>query len=411
MKISVDSLIKKLIWLMTVFLFFSVVVYNEASWGKYTVLLVSFLIALFAAILGHGKIGVRVEAYYIFIVLFALYSLVSALWAIRSSDAITKGMTVLQIFLCAFMMYLYYKREENVHALVTAVMWAGYLIALYTIGTYGIDYVMGAITGKRMTDLYNNVNTLGMSVAISCVLQVNELMNKRGKWSALLMIPSILVVLASQSRKALLMVLIGILLLYVIKALQNGGNVNKLLKSLLFLAVLIGVIFLLLRLPIFSVAKERIETMFAALLEGNSEDGSTVERMAMIRLGWQIFQTHPLLGIGIGNTHIMTAQYLYKDTYLHSNFMELLAGGGIIGFCLYYAMYVYLFVNLFRYRKADQEYFTICLTWLILMLVMDYGAVTYYSKTQWFYLMIQFLNVRNLQKKSRELSSEGKETD
>ena len=97
------------------------------------------------------------------------------------------------------------------------------------------------------------------------------------------------------------------------------------------------------------------------------------------------------------------------DAYLHNNFVEMLCGGGLVGFILYYSIYVYLFVQLFKYRKADREAFSIAIVWLGLMLIMNYGMVTYYSKTQWYYLLIHFINVSNLKRKHREMTENAQE--
>ena len=122
-----------------------------------------------------------------------------------------------------------------------------------------------------------------------------------------------------------------------------------------------------------------------------------------MKLGMEWFQKYPLFGIGMGNPHILAGTYLNFDAYLHNNFVELLCGGGVVGFVLYYAIFVYLFVGLFKYRKADRDAFSVALVWLGLILIMNYGMVTYYSKTQWFYLLVHFINVNNLKTKHREM--------
>lgn len=60
---------------------------------------------------------------------------------------------------------------------------------------------------------------------------------------------------------------------------------------------------------------------------------------------------------------------------------------------------IYLIYNLIKYRKADFRIFIISFVWIILALAMDYGMVTYYEKTQWFYMMVYFLNIRYLRRK------------
>ena len=105
----------------------------------------------------------------------------------------------------------------------------------------------------------------------------------------------------------------------------------------------------------------------------------------------------------MANPHILARDYLNFNAYLHDNFAELLCGGGIIGFCLYYAMYAYLFSQLWKYRKVDKQRVAFFALWLGLMLIMNYGMVTYYSKAQNFYLMIHFVNVFDLKRKATEL--------
>lgn len=398
MKITVKSIMEKLIWLLTVFVFFAFTVFNEPSWGKYTILGASVLIAVLTAMADGGVLRLRIEAYHVFVLIFGLFTLASSLWAPIPSDAITKASTVFQILLCAALAYLHYQKHENMHGLISAVIWAGYAIAIYTIATYGLDHIIEAAIGRRLVKVYNNSNTIGMAIAHGCILQIYELFYGRKKWSALLMIPAILVVAATQSKKAILMLIIGAFLIYYIKNAQGKGNLKKIFKLIIFTAALIAAVWGLSKVPIFSGITNRIMKMIA-VFKDEGTDYSTDERMLMIELGKQAFREHPLFGIGIGSGHIILEQAIGKDTYLHNNFLEILCGGGIVGFCLYYAMYAYILVQLFRYRKADPDQFTFGLAWLVIMMILDYAVVTYYNKAQWYYLMIHFLNVQCLRRK------------
>ena len=80
----------------------------------------------------------------------------------------------------------------------------------------------------------------------------------------------------------------------------------------------------------------------------------------------------------------------------------MLCATGLVGFILYYGMYVYLFCQLQKYGKNDRRYYVFGIMWLIISLVMDVGMVSYYGKIQCFYLMTQFLNVQLLKNKLRE---------
>ena len=86
--------------------------------------------------------------------------------------------------------------------------------------------------------------------------------------------------------------------------------------------------------------------------------------------------------------------------------MELLSCGGIFAFVFYYAIYAYLFYNLWKYRKVDKKQAMFFTIWLLIMLALDYGNVSYYSKDQNYYLMIHFVNIENLKRKARVEQSE-----
>ena len=43
------------------------------------------------------------------------------------------------------------------------------------------------------------------------------------------------------------------------------------------------------------------------------------------------------------------------------------------------------------------------LIWLGLILIMNYGMVTYYTKLQWYYLAVHFVNVSQMRRKYKEM--------
>lgn len=98
-----------------------------------------------------------------------------------------------------------------------------------------------------------------------------------------------------------------------------------------------------------------MEGVINAVFGNGKVDSSTIKRSNLRALGIEWFLKHPFAGIGIANPHILTNQYYAFDAYLHDNFVELLCGGGIIGFSLYYSMYVYLFLQLWNYRRIDPQ--------------------------------------------------------
>ena len=82
--------------------------------------------------------------------------------------------------------------------------------------------------------------------------------------------------------------------------------------------------------------------------------------------------------------------------YLHNNYMEMLACGGIVGFLIHYWIYVYLLRVYIKNFKHHEKEFNICFVLLIFKLIMDIGAVSYYSKTTYFYLLLFIMGVTKI---------------
>lgn len=403
---------ERLTWLLTVFLLTCFLVFDSYTWGKYAFLLASGLILLISVIADHGILHLKFGAFQYFLAAFTLYAFLSAAWAIAASDSLIMSRTLVRILICFSMVYLYYIRQSDISRLLSAVMWAGYIVAVYSILFYGLGTILEATTGAntRLNNEYANVNSIGMACALSCVIQFFYIIYGKGRLlSAVFMIPAVLMMAATQSRKAMVFAIIGVLALVVLKNADNKNFLKGCFKVILALAVMAGLIFLLAQMEIFSGIAERLLSFFNSFTGEGKVDSSTLIRQDMIAAGIESWKQHPIFGIGISNTHFITEQFLGKDTYLHNNFVELLCSGGILVLALYYAMYVYLFVNLWRYRRVNRALFSVCLVWLLLMLAMDYAMVSYYSKTQWFYLMIQFINVECLRKKYREMQNENQQ--
>lgn len=418
---SLHKAVMSLIFIFTTALFVLFILFNTYTWGKYTFFCLSIGIFALGCTIQHGKTTLRFTPYIAMNVLFICFVLLSSLWAISSSDSATMARTLTRTFVCAYAVYITYINipELDVTVLLKAVMWAGYIVSLYTLFFYGLDTIIaaGSSSSLRVDNEFANVNTIGMACALSCVIQINfkYLRPKDHLFpSALLMIPSVIVVAATQSKKALVFLIVGTLGYAFVKAQKSQKSILiKGFKILLWVLILAFVLYLILQLEIFDGIRDRMERMLNVVF-GNGNAGhstilrnhSTILRNNLRTLGLTWFLKYPIGGIGIANPHILANQYYAYDAYLHDNFAELLCGGGIIGFCLYYAMYVYLFSQLWKYRKVDKQRVAFFALWLILMLAMNFGMVTYYSKAQNFYLMIHFVNVFNLKRKAESCKSE-----
>ena len=285
-------------------------------------------------------------------------------------------------------------------ALLRAVMWSGYIVSIYAIFYYGLDTLIRSTANDnlRISNTFNNINTIGMLVAYACVIQVYLLINSGFSLSSLFMLPALVALAGTQSRKALILLLLGVFLLVMIRNFRNKRFLRAVLHGVLILVAFAALIFLLLQTGLFQGLLERMESLLRSYLGVGKLDIRTVMR----RVGWAQFVKTPFLGIGIGSSGRLLAQAIRLNTDLHCNYVELLACGGIVGFLLYDSIYAYLFTNIvIRGDRSDPETL-ICTVLLLLNLVMDYGAVSYSGKTQYFFFMIYFLHVKHLKAARRQ---------
>ena len=162
MQRTANNLAAKLTWLLTVFLLTCFLVFDSYTWGKYAFLLASGLILLISVIADHGILYFKLGAFQYFMAAFTLYAFLSAAWAIAASDSLIMSRTLVRILICFSMVYLYYIRQSDISRLLSAVMWAGYIVAVYSILFYGLGTVLEATTGAntRLNNEYANVNSI-----------------------------------------------------------------------------------------------------------------------------------------------------------------------------------------------------------------------------------------------------------
>lgn len=386
-----------------VLLICSFVVFSTKSWGRYVMLACVAVVFMLDVFRKRWKYKVVCGRLLVAMAFLSAYSFISALWAIDVGDAVSMGKTLFEIlFMIAILYNCYAGKRHAVRDILRVVKWSSYVVVIYSIVFYGIDTLaLLAVTEQRLSNSYANVNTIGMLAAVGILIQLDEcLQAKRSKMPLLLCVPSLFMLGMTQSRKALMILLVGFVM---IVFLRNPGSKDAregMIKLVLItLAVGLG-LYVLLSLPWFNGVAERMTRLIAALLGGDAADSSSKLRMMMTQIGWEQFLKTPVQGVGMGGAHHVVFARIGHDSYLHNNFIELLAGGGVIGFLLYYAMYFHLFVQFWKYRKYKNEEYIVCLVIMLLLFVMDYGVVSYYTKLRYVYLLLFFLEAESLKRRA-----------
>lgn len=392
----------QIIWILTVVLLAGFIILEKYSWGKYFFLLISGLIFAIDNLTHRGS-SIPLGPFQIGFGLFIAYCFMTSLWALSSSNAIEFSITLVLIYICLLLIAPHYIRQNDISELLSAIMWASVIVAIYTINFYGIDTLIAASKTQyvRLGNDYSNINTVGMFCAFGVVVQFEKwLYNKKFQASMPFVLISIFVVACTQSRKALLLMVIGCVILVVMKNYDRFNFVHSVFKIVGVLVALGVLMFALSQIGVFSGVQERLAQLFSVFTGVGKLDSGSVNRRLMVQLGLLVWKEHPILGVGLNCTRIIVNQNMGFDAYMHNNFIEILCATGVVGFLLYYGMYVYVFSQLLKYREYDRRYFIFGVMWLIVSLVMDIGMVSYYGKTQCFYMFVQFLNVLLMKSKA-----------
>jgi O-antigen ligase len=229
----------------------------------------------------------------------------------------------------------------------------------------------------RIGDATSNSNSVGLSFAYGAV--ISSYMFTRAdkatkiKWVNLaIIILTSAFTLLSGSKKALFVLAAGIFMVFLTSSNDSKSALKKIRSLIIAITVLVLLYYTINNLPVFGMVNRRLTQFlngFSSNVTFNSTDSG---RFEFIRVGWEAFLHHPIIGEGIYSS------YVYFNTYSHNNFIEVLMNTGIIGFVIFYTPYVINLIRLSTIRKTEMY-------WLIAFLYFwitfgAYGFVTYYSK-------------------------------
>ena len=255
-------------------------------------------------------------------------------------------------------------------------------LGIFTTAVIVLTLSFGTITQGRLGDETEiNANLLAMlctyGFALSMYLRKIGEITKMSHWFRLVFY--MLIVLLTGSRKGLIMIAVSVCVI------QLYVDRRKLLKNVLIaIVVAIAIYNLIMKVEfLYNIIGVRVESLLELLTEGSTEEKSLESRQLFIEIGLSYIKEKPWTGYGYDC--FMVFPRVLQITggelgyYSHNNYIELLAGGGIIGFVLYYIPVLYLVVALFKKRKVDA-----CMPYLLAILVsklaIEYARVSYYSR-------------------------------
>lgn len=384
----------KFVWILTAVLYACFSIMNtDPIWSSLSLILITGIVAIITA-MKYGTKRLRFTSYHFDVLVFAAFFFISTLWSIKPSDAIERGTTVIELCLCmSVFMWAFSNIHNSFLFLLKAIMYGGFVVTIYTFIFVGISDIMFIVaTGSRLESSFDNVNAIGLTCAISLILSVFFLLEKKNWLIIFLDIPTIILLSACGSRKAMLVTILGCFAIYLFhnRSLNKVAFIFKILFSFILLFVIVH---LLSEMTIFAGITGRMEGLIALITGSGEVDHSAQVRQDMVNLGISIFKDNPILGIGMGSAHVYTLKYIGHDCYLHNNYAEILADGGIVGAVLYYRIHLNIVKKLRNSSCLNTQEGILILILMFCLLVSDLGMVSFYSKLYYFFFMVFYIYI------------------
>ena len=405
--VNTKTKIDYLIHICTAIMISSFIIFDMDYRVSYILLGMTILIFGLLALRNNCKIVVKIDSFHKYILAFIAFAACSSIWSYNYNLAMRKALTILEILICMSVLYIYYSRYNSLSDLYTILMVSGFIVTIYSFYRYGIATIFLVLgRGDRLEDIFSNVNSIAMIISVAIITYIYKVLFEKMKifstgLCSCLSIMGIIVIAATGSRKALVMLILGGFLLFAIR-FKSSSFLITVLKVLIIILIMYYILSQLRNVEMFKGIVDRMDGLIAMVTGKGTVDDSASTRAEFITIGIEKFKKHPILGYGMGNSGKVLADVIGgKETYFHNNYVELLVCGGLVGTIIYYMIWLKPIKEILIYRKYDTTAI-LSIIMAAILLAMDYGLVTYFDKLNYFYIMIMYICAKNLRRKRDE---------
>ena len=370
---------------------FSMVTMNYSFLGK--VLQLSFTIYAVIMVVLRTK---KIHLFHILELLFAIYILFQCLFGIAAmpKGTLSNFVTVLYCSLYSLGIYNYlsYKNdfEEVLKKYANASM-IGLVLLIILYFKSVLNFRLSANTGINILGmvLFKSGSSTALSMmAMSPAFFVTMfLYNDNLKKKKLYLVFFVIASFITGTRKTLIFIPL-IIIVYILKFNSVNLKRGKYIVGFSIIAVL-GCV-LLMKAPIFyKFVGYRVESAIESFTSSDTDDSSIIVRRRLIKRAVELYKEKPILGWGMD--YFKSSGQSDLGYYTHNNFLEILSGGGIVGFIIYYSKYV-LLLSLLLKKKLRNKYDLItirsCIVFLLLMVFIEYWQIVYIYRYIEIYLVM-----------------------
>lgn len=301
--------------------------------------------------------------------------LLSGIFSLNPVKSMRVTILHLTLFLILFLIVQFVKNRQDLVKFTQHWMVIGFILCLYGLVEYlgsfiGFDIdraifgpiyslttpgqsVAQRIFGQRIYSLFgdpNNfagfLNTVFPFFLCSTVYFAKLKQTKKFFWFLLATLTVFFVFLMTLSRSGWLGLTLGLLVVAWYKRAQIFRRGN--LKYLVFALIVFIIFFAQIYQYLYFVVSARLEEMESRQIH-----------LYLVKSAFEMFLSHPLTGVGIGNFGEAYGKYFKPGLEYynaHSAFLTILSETGIIGFIIYISFYIFIFRQILLFFRNSSGY-------------------------------------------------------
>ncbi|MBL8200263.1 MAG: O-antigen ligase family protein [Chromatiales bacterium] len=339
---------------------------------------------VFRAVSSGEKIFVPRE--YLLLFAWFLIGVVSSTISRAPGTAFDRVVTLCQVLPLAFIIsnFIYWNGDSRFYwlCLVGAALLSGVMTLASPVEFTGID--------GRLFGTLGNANAFAALLAVGVAICLGATLGKRTIVTRIVCVALagffLYLVARTGSRMGMLASLAAAIA--VAGCIQVSGRSRGVIRSTWFLALGAAIVAAMIYFLSSSEFADRLWALTSAAEKGDFAavgDNSLLGRALLYKKAFELAMENPLLGVGLDVFRTAGIEYRTIGNNSHSNYMEVLASTGIVGFGLYYAIYYSWWSRLVKARNVLKDPFladriAIAVAIASVMLVLDVAWVTYYEK-------------------------------
>ena len=336
----------------------------------------------------------RIMSYIIWYGLFLAYSLATYFWAYKTDTVLSCAFSILQVGLIGISVVVYANTSKKIEYIfkifiVSAIVLSIRVMVEVPFTVWGNDRI-GEYIG------YNS-NKLGYIFSYTAIFSYYLWHRFRKKIYILAIFPLSIFAFLTGSRKAFLLLILGILFISILVIKR------RIILKVILLALLTVILYLIvINVEIFyNILGVRIESLVQTIT-GDIGDSSSRDRVYLMQEGVRLFGDRPLFGYGLDNFRYLNPLGLYA----HNNYIEIAVNQGLVGLVIYYSLIFSLSIKVLKKIRHNLNYI-ISGVLLACILIMDIGMVSYSAEVIHLLIAIAFSVVINNGNESDESIKEG----